>query len=449
MKTLLLILFAFVVSNAQISGKLFLKGNNAATSSLQVCYQGTCETPATDGTYSFSSVSSISKKASSASTFYKIGNFLVSSYGKRITVYNIRGQVLSSGIGSLNISGLLNIACYATDGSSVLSLNGVSSGNAYVQTHKVSGVAARSTGESNLVYFVVDSDTLYSEQAQTVIPTGYLVQRNVRITNPKYASDSTEIVYFDSDSIAHIKKISSTGFLYNYYDSLSFVQDNKEFSYFCRVYHNDSLTAFSIVKNTELKSDSFLIDSVNLYSEHKIVGYEYVESFGKVASSYDTTIVHGQWISLDSLRKTFDKDTLKVNLWAGDTSYWKSVIENADSIKYTYNHQNISDIPIHLYVAGDSVSNYINFNYALTGTVIFYKFDTIVNNKVYTYTKSKTVLFGNSETDSNITVTDSSVTYSVSSLHSDSSLTTTPIIQLNSLTEGLYKLNPKVCIHVK
>lgn len=360
MKKLILAIIAMVgITGAEtLTGKVILAGSKTNAVSAQVCMNGVCGDVASDGSYSLT-VGSSSIARSHGSTysadFYRQGNLVMSASGKKVELLNTQGRTVAYGNGSLNLDNIPAGVYFATDGKHVLRLNTMTK-SGYAASGSggtVAGVAARAADtvtSYGTAYIVVNGDTLKEIPVTSWnLPIGYMVQRNATvITGDAYKGDSTQVVYWDNDSIAYVVKlgvdqlsdtVQYTGGVYAYYDSAAFKNDDKIFSYFARTCKNDTIFAYSNVGTATAKLLDFSVGKGRFHlTAYHGAGYSLVPALDTVSKWADSAALNydRSWISFDSLTtKMMNRDT-SISYTAGLPSA-NSVLASADSVRMSFN----------------------------------------------------------------------------------------------------------------
>lgn len=377
-KMILIAILAIMTVSAKsetLTGKIKLVADNSHSESalLQVCMNGSCTDVNPDGTYSLnvtpSSISNHHTSVGSAMDLYRLGQYVISASGKQVTLINMNGQRIASGNGSLDISHIPAGLYMATDGKQVLRFNSMAkSGFATTgSSATLNGVSARVADTAKLLgvaYVVVNGDTLREIPVTSWnLPSGYMVQRNATASVTRGKGDSTKLVYWSTDSIAYVVTLELdgghsndtlgiyTGFVYAYYDSTSYMNNAKLFSYFVRTYEKDTIKAYSDIFPVSARSGNFGVSSDKFHlTTYLHRGYSYVPALDYVKKWKDSTSLNydSSWISVE---RKFSIDTIT---WVnGFVNYDSSQPKSSDIIAGLVEN---SDTAIKMFGEIDSIS---------------------------------------------------------------------------------------------
>lgn len=164
---------------------------------------------------------------------------------------NITGRIDMGGAGNMSAS-RITISCAG------LSAHPDAQGNYVIQGAIPAGrVAARAAGALDTAYIIVGNDTLREVPVTSwsqVLPTNYVVQRNVSVNYPYAdAGASAQVVFWsDADSIAHVVDLGNgtsdgqfSGYIYSVYDDAEYSANAKLYNLAARVKSGTKLQAYS------------------------------------------------------------------------------------------------------------------------------------------------------------------------------------------------------------
>jgi hypothetical protein len=224
----------------------------------------------------------------------------------------------------------------------------------------------------------VAGDTLVEvpvESWSAILPTNYIVQRNVGVVVPmKFAGNKVQAVFWDNDSVAQVLNLGSgtaswkySGFIYTAYNDSQFKENGKLYDLFVRVKRNDSVVAYTEISEVTAKVGNLDFDSTQISETVNHIRYLYT------------------FVPNDSSLKNWN-DTLKKTLVI-DTIFDTTHLE-IDTAKYEYNGfysdygHNIRDTiysytpDTTIYNTADSVVEKKNLGFRLT---LISQVDTISN----------------------------------------------------------------------
>lgn len=147
-------------------------------------------------------------------------------------------------------------------------------------------VAARASSVVDTVKIIVAGDTLVEvpvESWSAILPTNYIVQRNVGVVVPKkFAGNKVQAVFWDNDSIAHVlnlgvgtTKWKFSGFIYTAYNDSQFMENSKLYDLFVRVKKSDSVVAYSEISEVTAKVGNLDFDSTQISETINHIRYLY------------------------------------------------------------------------------------------------------------------------------------------------------------------------------
>jgi hypothetical protein len=173
---------------------------------------------------------------------------------------------LTSSTTKKTISGKLNLTNAGVDPSAVrVSCAGIvttptNDGSWTISKNVVAGRVASSS--SDTVKIIIGNDTLKEIPViswDTILPTNYIVQRNISVQLFKaLLNDTVEAVFWDNDSVAHVVTLGQatknmfSGFIYTAYDDIAYRNNSSLYGLFVRV-KNDGVTRFSDIVNVTAK----------------------------------------------------------------------------------------------------------------------------------------------------------------------------------------------------
>lgn len=245
-------------------------------------------------------------------------------------------------VDSIKISGRVNLsnAGGIDVGSIKISVAGITTNPNVDGSYNITGIVPKSTGLGRVsidsvsdtildtVKIVVAGDTMVEMPIiswKDVLPTNYLVQRNVGCVIPnKYIGNIVQAVYWDNDSIARVLNLGKTtsknkfsGFIYTAYNDSQFVNQLPIYNLFVRIKKSDSVVAHTEISEVTAQVGNLDYDSTQ---------FENVKSFIK----YLFTVIPN-----DSSVKNY-MDTVKKELII-DTTF--------DTTKYSFVDTNYVTIP--------------------------------------------------------------------------------------------------------
>lgn len=168
---------------------------------------------------------------------------------------------------------------------------------------------------------VVGTDTLREiplTSWSNILPTNYIVQRNVSVTVPtKFASNNVEAVFWTNDSIANVVTLGSgttpqaySGFIYTVYDDSMYAANSHLYYLFARVKNDkDSVLAYTNptdihakVGNLDYVSTQFVSDlkfDVKGFTltpnDSSVSKFNISKSFSPDTAVWDSTFAKGNW----------------------------------------------------------------------------------------------------------------------------------------------------------
>jgi len=207
----------------------------------------------------------------------------------------------------INISGKVNLTnAGGIDASSISVILGdlvvhPKDDGTYLLSGNISKVAARAMETLDTVKIVVAGDTLVEvpvESWSAILPTNYIVQRNVScVISKKFSGSSVQAVFWDNDSIARVlnlgkgtTKYKFSGFIYTAYNDSQFKTNTKLYDIFARVKMNDSIVAYTEISEVTAKVGNVDFDSTQFEETYKHITYLYtrVPNDSSVAKYNDT-----------------------------------------------------------------------------------------------------------------------------------------------------------------
>jgi hypothetical protein len=195
---------------------------------------------------------------------------------------------LTSSTTKKTISGKLNLTNAGVDPSAVrVSCAGIvttptNDGSWTISKNVVAGRVASSS--SDTVKIIIGNDTLKEIPViswDTILPTNYIVQRNISVQLFKaLLNDTVEAVFWDNDSVAHVVTLGQatknmfSGFIYTAYDDIAYRNNSSLYGLFVRV-KNDGVTRFSDIVNVTAKTGDLDFDSTQVPKKKESVRYMY------------------------------------------------------------------------------------------------------------------------------------------------------------------------------
>lgn len=195
----------------------------------------------------------------------------------------------------INITGKLNLAdAGKLDPTSILvSVAGFKTNPNADGTYKIEGtlpvVASRIANVSDTVRIIIGSDTLKEIPLiswDSVLPTNYIVQRNIAVQTPvAYAGNKVQAVWWSDDSIARVltlgkgtSKLKYSGFIYSVYDNDQYINNAHIYSIFVRIRDSkDSIVAYSEITDVRAIVGNLDYDSTQISKVYNYVTYLYTK----------------------------------------------------------------------------------------------------------------------------------------------------------------------------
>lgn len=192
----------------------------------------------------------------------------------------------------INLSGKVNLSnAGGLDASSIsVSVAGIvvhpKDDGTWTLTGNAPKVAARASSVLDTVKIIVAGDTLVEvpvESWSAILPTNYIVQRNVGVIVPKkFSGKKVQAVFWDNDSIAHVlnlgvgtTKWKFSGFIYTAYNDSQFKENGKLYDLFVRVKSGDSVVAYTEISEVTAKVGDLDFDSTQISETVNHVRYLY------------------------------------------------------------------------------------------------------------------------------------------------------------------------------
>jgi hypothetical protein len=232
-------------------------------------------------------------------------------------------------VGSIKVSGAGITTIPNADGSYILS--------GAIKSKVLGRVASDSILDT--VKIIVAGDTMVEIPVtswKSVLPTNYIVQRNVGCVIPNnYIGSTVQAVYWDNDSIASVLNLGKTtsknkfsGFIYTAYNDSQFINQLSIYSLFVRIKKNDSVVANTEVTDVTAEVGNLDYDSTQFENVKSYIKYLYtvIPNDSNVKNYMDT--IRKELVvdtTFDTVRYSFtDTNNVTIPYFFSDTTMYST-----------------------------------------------------------------------------------------------------------------------------